>query len=115
MDVEVVTLDAFPYLRRALWGSLILTVLRYAGIFLGAGVAMLVLRYLVYGASARPETSFLVGLAMGAPALYFAAWWTVHFSFQLRQLAKLEGKVRAGESIPISEMRFHVYGVRKPA
>ena len=112
MDVEVVTLDSFPYLRRVLWGSLIRTVLRYAGICLGAGVAMLVLGYLVYGESAQFGTFFLGGLFVASPSLYLAARWAVHFSLQLRQLAKLEGKVRTGESIPISEMGFHVYGVR---
>jgi hypothetical protein len=114
MDVEVVTLDAFPFLRRVLWGSLIRTVLRYAGICLGAGVAMLLFGYLVYGESAQLATFFLAGLLVGSPSLYLAARWAVHFSFQLGQLAKLEDKVRAGESIPVSEMRFHVYGVRKP-
>ena len=115
MDVEVVTLDSFPYLRRVLWGSLVLTVLRYARICLGGGVAMLVFGYFIYGERAQLGTLFLTGLFMGSPALYLAARWAVHFSFQLRQLARLESKVRAGESIPISEVRFHVYGLRKPA
>ena len=73
------------------------------------------LGYLVYGDSAQLITFFLAGLFVGSPALYLAARWALHFSLQLRQLANLEAKVRAGEFIPISEIRFHVYGVRKPA
>lgn len=115
MDEEVVTLDSFPYVRRVLWGSLVRTVLRYAGITLGGGVGMGALGYLLYGNQAQRTTFFISGLLIGSPALYLAARWTLHFSLQLRQLAELEAKVRAGEPIPISQVRYHVYGLRKPA
>jgi hypothetical protein len=112
MSDEVITLDSFPYLRRAVWGSLIRTLLRYVGMWLAAGLGLAAIGHLVRD---NGLLYFFAGLAIGTPALFLAVRWTWHFSLQLRQLSSLEARVRGGESIPISDTALHVYGARKLA
>lgn len=110
-DDGVLQIDHFPHLRKVLWASLIRTAIKYIGIGVMGGLAMGALVY--YSQNGRnaflPIASGILMVLTTIPAIVH---WSRHFWALLQQVSALEQRVRAGEVIRATEIRFYSY--RRP-
>ncbi len=109
-DDTFLTLGGLAEVRRATKHAFMRTILFHSTIGAFTGLAFSALMY--FGSRKQTENTTLttiVGIFGVSLAIPTIVHWVRHFSSMLRQLSCYEARVRNGESIPTSSVRFLNY------